>query len=78
VDLGITTLAQCSDGRSIANLKALHSDLKKLTRLHRRLSRKKKGSKNHAKARQKLARQYAHVAHVHRDALYKGTTPVHA
>jgi transposase len=73
VDLGIKTLAQSSDGRSIANPKALHADLKKLTRLHRRLSRKEKGSKNRAKARQKLARQYARVAHVRRDALHKGT-----
>lgn len=73
VDVGIKTLAQCSDGRSIANPKALHSDLKKLKTLHRRLSRKQKGSKNRAKARHKLARQYARIAHVRRDALHKGT-----
>jgi transposase len=73
VDLGIKTLAQCSDGRGIANPKALRCDLKKLKRLHRRLSRKEKGSKNRAKARQKLARQYARVAHVRRDALHQGT-----
>jgi transposase len=73
IDVGIKTLAQCSDGRSIANPKALQADLKKLKRLHRRLSRKKKGSKNRAKARKKLARQYARIAHVRRDALHKAT-----
>lgn len=73
IDLGVKTLAQCSDGRSIANPKALQSDLKKLKRLHRRLSRKKKGSKNRAKARAKLARQYARIAHVRQDALHKAT-----
>ena len=73
IDLGIKTLAQCSDGRSIANPKALRSDLKRLKKLHRQLSRKQKGSKNRAKARKKLARQYARCAHIRRDALHKGT-----
>ena len=73
IDVGITTLAQCSDGRRIANPKALRSDLKRLKTLHRRLSRKQKGSKNRAKARHTLARQYARIAHVRRDALHKGT-----
>jgi len=73
VDLGIKTLAQCSDGRVVENPKALRSELKRLKRLHRRLSRKTKGSKNRAKARLKLARKYARVAHVRRDALHKGT-----
>jgi len=73
IDVGIKTLVQCSDGRSIANPKALHSDLKRLKKLHRHLSRKQKGSKNRAKARHKLARQYTRIAHVRRDALHKGT-----
>jgi len=73
VDVGIKALAQCSDGRSIGNPKALRSDLKRLKKLHRRLSRKQKGSKNRVKARHKLARQYARIAHIRRDALHKGT-----
>jgi transposase len=74
VDLGIKTLAQCSDGRLVANPKALRSELKRLKRLHRRLSRKKKGSHNRAKARVKLARKYARLAHIRRDATHKGTS----
>src|SRR5258708_222034 len=74
IDVGINRLAQCSDGRVVENPKALCSELKRLKRLHRRLSRKAKGSKNRAKARVKLARKYARIAHVRRDALHKGTS----
>jgi transposase len=74
VDLGIKTLAQCSDGMTIENPKALRSELKRIRRLHRRLSRKAKGSKNRTKARQRLARKYARVAHIRRDALHQGTS----
>src|SRR5258707_3521444 len=74
VDLGIKAMAMGSDGTAIENPKALRSELKRLKRLHRRLSRKAKGSKNRAKARVKLARKYARIAHVRRDALHKGTS----
>src|SRR5260370_11812491 len=74
VDVGVSRLAQCSDGRVVENPKALRSELKRLKRLHRRLSRKEKGSKNRAKARMKLARKYARIAHIRRDALHKGTS----
>src|SRR5258708_3773142 len=74
IDVGINRLAQCSDGRVVENPKALRSELKRLKRLHRRLSRKTKDSKNRAKARIKLARKYARVAHIRRDALHKGTS----
>jgi IS605 OrfB family transposase len=73
IDLGLKILAQCSDNRSITNSNALASDLKKLKRLHRHLSRKQKGSKNREKARAKLAQQYARITHVRRDALHKAT-----
>ena len=74
VDRGIKTMAQCSDGRAIANPKALKSELKRIKRLHRWLSRKQKGSKNRAKARTKLVRKYARVSHLRSDALHKGTS----
>jgi transposase len=74
VDVGVSRLAQCSDGRIVENPKALRSELKRLGRLHRRLSRKEKGSKNRVKARVKLARKYARISHVRRDALHKGTS----
>lgn len=74
IDVGINRLAQCSDGRVVENPKALCSELKRLKRLHRRLSRKTKGSQNRAKARMKLACKYARIAHVRQDALHQGTS----
>ncbi len=74
IDVGINRLAQCSDGRVVENPKALRCELKRLKRLHRRLSRKEKGSKNRVKARVKLACTYARIAHVRRNALHKGTS----
>jgi IS605 OrfB family transposase len=74
VDVGIKTLAQCSDGMAIENPRALGCELKRLKRLHRRLSRKRKGGKNRAKARERLARKYARIAHIRRDALHQGSS----
>jgi len=74
VDVGINRLAQCSDGRVVENPKALRAHLKRLKRLHRRLSRKQKGSKNRVKARQKLARKYARITHIRLDALHQGSS----
>jgi putative transposase len=76
VDLGIKTLATCSDGSAIENPKALRSNLKKLKRLSRRHSRKVKGSKNKAKATRKLARLHAHIAHIRSDALHQATAQI--
>src|SRR6266849_4104243 len=73
VDLGVKTLATVSDGRQIANPKALRKRLKKLQRLSRWHSRKHKGSANRKKAQHKLARMHAHIAHVRQDALHKAT-----
>jgi transposase len=74
VDLGIKAMAMGSDGTAIENPKALRSELKRLKRLHRRLSRKEKGSKNRAKARKRLARKYARIAHVRRNAQHQATS----
>jgi putative transposase len=74
VDLGIKTLATCSDGTVMQNPKALISNLKKLQRLSRRHSRKQKGSKNRAKATRKLARLHAHIANIRHDIQHKATS----
>jgi putative transposase len=74
VDLGVKTLATVSDGRQIANPKALRKRLKKLQRLSRWHSRKHKGSANRKKAQHKLARMHAKIAHIRADALHKATT----
>lgn len=76
IDLGIKTLATCSDGRAIENPKALQTSLKKIKRLSRRHSRKVKGSNNRKKAQRRLARMHARIANIRRDALHKATSQI--
>ena len=51
IDLGIKSLAVCSDGRTFDNPKNLQRSLDRLKLLQKRLSRKQKGSANRNKAR---------------------------
>jgi putative transposase len=74
VDVGIKRLSTASDGRSFENPKALRKKLNALKRASRHHSRKKKGSKNRQKAKQRLARMHARIANVRRDALHKATS----
>ena len=74
VDLGIKDLAITSDGVKYANNKRLYKQDKKLRRLARRLSRKKKGSKNREKARIRKARLEERIANQRRDDSQKATT----
>jgi putative transposase len=74
VDLGITALATLSTGESVIGPKPHKALLNRVRRLSRRLSRKKKGSSNRKKARQKLARLHARIAHIRHDSLHKLTT----
>src|SRR6266516_5169305 len=76
IDLGITTLATCSDGSTFANPRSLKHNLKKLKRLSRAHSRKQKGSKNREKSRKKLAVLHARITNIRKDALHKFTTHV--
>ncbi len=74
VDLGIKTLAALSDGTRFSNPRALGHAQKKLRRLERQKSRRKKGDQNRKKTCRKLAKQHAHVANIRRDAAHKLTT----
>lgn len=74
VDLGIKALATTSDGIVYPNNKYLYESDKKLRRLSRNLSRKKKGSNNYEKARIRKARLEEHIANQRRDAMQKATT----
>ncbi len=80
VDLGISSLTVCSDGRPpLANPKALRTHLKRLKRYQRHLCRCKKGSKNREKARAQVARLHARIATIREDALHQATSSlVHA
>jgi transposase len=75
VDLGISSLAVCSDGRPpLKNAKALRANLKRLKRYQRHLSRCKKGSKNREKARHQVARLHARIANIREDVLHQATS----
>ncbi|MBT9173893.1 MAG: hypothetical protein DDT21_02299 [Syntrophomonadaceae bacterium] len=68
IDVGIKTLATCSDGDTFANPKALAAKSKRLRRWQRKLARRGKGSKNRAKAKAQVAKLHKKVADVRRDA----------
>ena len=55
IDVGIKDFAVLSTGEKIENPKYLKNSLKRLKVLQRRVSNKQKGSKNRAKAKQRLA-----------------------
>ena len=76
VDLGIKTLATCSDGTIFENPKALKKNLKKLKRKQRQLSKKKKDSKNREKAKKKLAKLHNRISNIRKDALHKATSSI--
>lgn len=73
IDLGIKSLAVCSDGRTFENPKNLQRSLDRLKLLQKRLSRKRKGSANRNKARLRVARLQEHIANCRKDNLHKIT-----
>ncbi|NET46777.1 RNA-guided endonuclease TnpB family protein [Okeania sp. SIO2B3] len=74
VDIGINTLATCSDGSKFANAKAYRQAKKQLVRHQRAVSKKVIGSKNRIKAVKKLAKLHKKVADIRADTLHKLTT----
>ena len=71
VDVGIKTLAALSDGTEIENPKTLNKYDSKLRKVHRELSRKKKGSNNRGKQKVSLANIYRKVRNARKDYLHK-------
>lgn len=74
VDLGISRLATLSNGERIHNPKHLGTNLVKLARQQRILSRRKKGSGRWNRQRLKVARLHSHIANSRKDCLDKLTT----
>lgn len=73
IDLGIKSLAVCSDSRTFDNPKNLQGSLNRLVLLQKRLSRKQKGSSNRNKVRSRVARLQEHIANCRKDNLHKIT-----
>lgn len=76
IDLGLTTFAVMSNGKTIDSPKFLRQAERRLRKAQQGLSRKEKGSKNRAKARVKVARAHAKVADTRRDWAHKNTTRI--
>jgi putative transposase len=74
VDVGVRYLAVLSTGAVVANPRALQVSLPKLRRLNRELARRQFGSRRRNVSRRHVARVYARVVNIRRDALHKLTT----
>ncbi len=62
VDMGIKSVAVCSDGTTFDNPRTLAKHEKKLARLQRELHRREKGSRNRRKTQEKFAKLYRQIA----------------
>jgi putative transposase len=76
IDLGIRTLATCSDGTVFENQKHYRRGLGRIQGLSKGLSRKREGSQNWWKNAKKLAKAHYRVACQRQDTLHKLTTHV--
>lgn len=74
IDVGIKNLLVTSNGETVENPKHLYKAERKLKRLQRSVSRKKKGSANRKKAVKKLALQHQKVANTRKNFQHKLTT----
>ena len=73
-DLGLKEFVILSTGEVVGNPKFFHKDEKQLAKAQRRHAKKKKGSKNRAKARKKVAKVHARIADRRRDFLHQLST----
>lgn len=71
IDVGLENFATLSNGETIDNPRFLRQSEQRLKILQRRVSRKKKGSKNRLKAKHRLARQHVKVANQRTDFMHK-------
>ncbi len=76
IDVGINTLATCSDGSKYDNPRPLKHYERKLKREQRNLSKRTKGSKNWVKQKWKVARIHYRIACIRNDAHHKATTDI--
>jgi len=71
IDVGLSHFYTDSDGQTVTNPRHLRKSEKSLKRLQRRMSKTKKGSKNRAKFRNKLARKHLKVSRQRKDFAVK-------
>lgn len=71
IDVGIENFATLSNGEIVSNPRFLIKSEKRLSKLYRIMSKRKKGSKNRFKARIRVARQYNNIINQRTDFLHK-------
>lgn len=76
IDLGIKTLLSLSNGETIDNPRWINSNEKRLKKLHKKLSKKQKGSNNRTKAKLKLAKVHEQIKNKKQDYLHNITTKI--
>lgn len=76
IDMGLSHFAALSDGTIVDPPKYFRQSEKKLARAQRRLSRKKKGSNNRGKAKEKVAKIHAKIANQRKDFLHKTSAAI--
>jgi putative transposase len=76
IDLGIKSLMVLSDGSQVDNQKLLRSELHKLKRLNRELSRRKQDSGRWQRTKLRLARFHERIKNRRQDYLHKATTVI--
>lgn len=80
VDVGVGTMAVCSDGTTVENPRALSGALKRLRRVDKAIARSRKvhGRSNHSNRREGLYAKrrglHAHVVNMRNDNHHKATT----
>ncbi|MFH1338477.1 MAG: transposase [Candidatus Omnitrophota bacterium] len=74
IDRGVKIFAQCSDRRIIPSISPLKKNLKRLARLQKKLSKKKKFSSNWKKTKEKIQKLHNHISNVRKDFLHKAST----
>lgn len=76
IDLGLTTFAVLSNGRTISSPRFFRRAERKLRKAQQALSRKKKGSRNRVKARTRVAKAHARVRDARADWAHKASTAI--
>ncbi|BAD56362.1 RNA-guided endonuclease InsQ/TnpB family protein [Nocardia farcinica] len=74
IDLGLSTFAVLSNGKTIESPKFLRRAERKLRKAQQSLSRKQQGSNNRAKARVRVAKAHAKIRDSRADWAHKNTT----
>ncbi len=76
IDLGLTTFAVLSNGKTVASPKFFRRAERKLRKAQQDLSRKRRGSNNRAKARIVVAKAYAKVRNSRLEWAHKHSTQI--